>query len=110
AGRAVDEGDVGLRRHESANARTADRVDERAPFAPRELEARLAEARERGRAGRDPDRVRARHAATRASCCGARSANFAKRFRNASFSVPIGPLRCFARMTSARPWSSEFSL
>jgi len=33
----------------------------------------------------------------------ARSANFANRFRNESFAVPVGPFRCFARCTSAKP-------
>ena len=40
----------------------------------------------------------------------ARSANFAYRLRNESFSTPVGPLRCFERMTSARPCWSVSSL
>jgi hypothetical protein len=38
------------------------------------------------------------------------SANFAYRFRKESFSVPVGPLRCLARWTSARPCDSDSSL
>ena len=38
----------------------------------------------------------------------ARSANFAYRRRNESLTVPVGPLRCFARMISAMPcWSDS---
>ena len=170
AGRAVDEADVGLGREAAAHARGAHRGEERAAFAAGELEAVLAQAREVGRARRDPHAVlllrlkasppvlvggrllergagelgsspagerageggcpapgarlgravsgvgltaagsRGRAAPRRplmrppaASCCGARSANFAKRLRNASFSVPIGPFLCLARITSARP-------
>ena len=175
-GGAVDEADVGLRRQPAAHARGADGGEERPAFAARDVEAVLAQAREVGRARRDPDAVRsllaallkasppvwsarqdgllergrggagqlprwgegrgrgvvpacgrlstvgggddgggitrpassrsaapAAHAAALWSCCGARSANFAKRLRNASFSVPIGPFLCFARITSARP-------
>ena len=41
----------------------------------------------------------------------ARSANFAKRFRNESLIVSVGPFRCFARMTSASPcWSVSSGL
>ncbi len=48
------------------------------------------------------------------SCCArhaaARSANFAYRLRNATFSVPVGPFRCFARWISAIPCWSVSSL
>ena len=39
----------------------------------------------------------------------ARSANFAYRRRNESFTVSVGPLRCFARMISAIPCCSDSS-
>src|SRR5262249_31838352 len=43
------------------------------------------------------------------SYIGARSANLAKRFRNESFTFPVGPLRCLARWSSAIPWASVSS-
>src|SRR5262249_12811449 len=103
AGRTVDKADIGVGGETPADTRAAHGIDEWAPVAACELETGFAEARERGRTRRHPDGVRAAHAAALASCCGARSANFAKRLRKASFSVPTGPLRCFARITSARP-------
>ena len=51
---------------------------------------------------RRPSRSRRRHAA-------ARSANFAYRLRNDSFTVSVGPLRCLATITSASPWCSDSS-
>jgi hypothetical protein len=40
----------------------------------------------------------------------ARSANFAYRRRNESFTVSVGPFRCLATCTSARPcWSDSAS-
>jgi hypothetical protein len=106
---AASKPDVGLERERTAHACLAHELEEGDASDPAALETRLAEARELSRAGRDrDDRLarhmrRGRHAAALASCCGARSANFAKRLRNASFSVPTGPLRCLARMISARP-------
>jgi hypothetical protein len=55
---------------------------------------------------REPARIRHR----RARYAAARSANFAYRFRKESFSVPVGPLRCLARCTSASPCDSDSSL
>src|SRR5262249_52434968 len=110
AGVPIDETDVGFRRHTLAHARVPDRVEERAAVAARQLETRFAEARAARRAWRHPDRVDATHAAALVSCCCARSANFAKRLKNASFCMPTGPFLCFARMTSASPLSSDSSL
>jgi hypothetical protein len=46
-----------------------------------------------------------------ASYAAARSANFANRFMNESFTVPVGPFRCFERWISARPcWSVSSGL
>src|SRR5262249_1267755 len=112
AGAAVGERDCRVALDRAAHACCVDGVHERVPALPGGLEARLAEARERRRARREPDDdgTRAHAAALVASWRGARSENFAYRLRNASFSVPIGPFRCLARITSARPWSSDCSL
>ena len=83
--------------------------------APRELrgreadgaidsEARLADGRERRRRGAD------RHDLDGLVHAAARSENFAYRLRNDSLTESVGPLRCFARMTSARPCWSDSSL
>src|SRR4051794_237846 len=74
------------------------------PFRGVALRARVAGSGERDGGGGDHhDLFRHGHAA-------ARSANFAYRFRNESFIASVGPLRCLARITSARPCWSDSSL
>jgi hypothetical protein len=114
-GAATREPDVGVECNGPLDVRIANSLEKRGSHAAGAFQTWLTEARERGLPWLDPhDRLARRslgaHAAALASCWGARSANFANRFRNASFSVPIGPLRCLARMISASPWSSDCSL
>src|SRR5205823_1686723 len=82
-----------LRRDRAAHAGPRERLGEDGARTARRLEARLAETREARRRRAEPDR---RHAA-------ARSANFAYRFWKASFSMPVAPFRCLARINSAIP-------
>ncbi len=101
------------RRRRAQGCREPTRAARRRGSASPARGSRRGSARRGTRTGSRPARSRPcfpRHAAALASCLGARSENLAKRLRNASFSVPIGPLRCFARITSARPWSSDWSL
>ena len=69
--------------------------------------AGLARRRECAGTGTDPDDLpNFRSALLPPPRYGARSANFAKRFRNESLIESVGPFRCLARCTSASPcWS-----
>jgi hypothetical protein len=102
---AGDEADVGFRAQ-----RTTDHDG-----GPRTVVvARLALGCEYGRGVADPDNLRLRPlflpSLPTPGYAAARSANFANRLRNVSFTVSVGPLRCFARCTSARPcWSDSMS-
>src|SRR5437764_1501276 len=62
----------------------------------------LTDHGERRRARREPDDLLLEDR-PRGHQLAARSANFAYRLRKESFSIPVGPLRCFERMISARP-------
>ena len=62
------------------------------------LRARLAKDGELGHGAEQDDRLLVGHGQA-----AARSANFAYRFRNESLIESVGPLRCLARCTSARP-------
>ena len=113
---AADETDLRTRREEASHLRSFESGAEGRLPRLVVVETSLAERCETRRSGGEPDDGRRicspgrDHAAARASCWGARSANFANRLRKASFSVPIGLLRCLARMISASPWSSDCSL
>ncbi len=64
-------------------------------------------------AARVARRMRGGHAATLVIrvryAAGARWLNLANRRRNESLTVPVGPFRFFARITSAMPWCSDSS-
>ena len=62
----------------------------------------LTDHGERRRARREPDDLLLEDR-PRGHQLAARSANFAYRLRKESFSIPVGPLRCFERMISASP-------
>jgi hypothetical protein len=98
---AADEPDVGVDPDAALDER------DRGAFGLACVAARLARRRERRRLGLDPDDLRLR----RRPYAVARSANFANRFMNESLTIPVGPFRCFARWTSARPcWSVSSGL
>src|SRR5262249_18836168 len=100
---AGSEADVGLAPKSALDNGAVDLVGP-----PLVVAAALAVRRIGGRVGAQPDDlvvVEIGHGR------GARSANFAKRRKNESLTMSVGPFRCFARWTSARPcWSDSSPL
>src|SRR5439155_25004573 len=96
-----DEADVGVEAKRAFD-------DRRRELDPARLGAAgLAGRGEARHVGPEPDGLSLR----RSSYAGARSANFANRFRNESLTTPVGPFRCLERWSSASPcWSVSSGL